>query len=87
MIGGIILVSESPQFLVQVKKTEQARAYFAKSNKLSVDDPTVIADIDLLIAGVEAEEAMGTASWKELFSTKTKVFQRLSMTVMVTSLQ
>ncbi|CAI4432075.1 CQS_1a_G0015450.mRNA.1.CDS.1 [Saccharomyces cerevisiae] len=65
MIGGIILVSESPQFLVQVKKTEQARAYFAKSNKLSVDDPTVIADIDLLIAGVEAEEAMGTASWKE----------------------
>ncbi|GFP67448.1 hexose transporter HXT8 [Saccharomyces cerevisiae] len=52
-----------------------------------VDDPAVVAEIDLLVAGVEAEEAMGTASWKELFSRKTKVFQRLTMTVMINSLQ
>ncbi|QID87020.1 hexose transporter hxt8 [Saccharomyces pastorianus] len=87
MIIGMTLVPESPRFLVKVGKFEQAKHSFAKSNKLSVDDPAVIAEIDLLIAGVEAEEAMGTASWKELFSRKTKVFQRLTMTVVVNSLQ
>ncbi|CAI4555902.1 AEH_G0028060.mRNA.1.CDS.1 [Saccharomyces cerevisiae] len=87
MIGGMTFVPESPRFLVQVGKIEQAKASFAKSNKLSVDDPAVVAEIDLLVAGVEAEEAMGTASWKELFSRKTKVFQRLTMTVMINSLQ
>lgn len=87
MIGGMTFVPESPRFLVQVGKIEQAKASFAKSNKLSVDDPAVVAEIDLLVAGVKAEEAMGTASWKELFSRKTKVFQRLTMTVMINSLQ
>ncbi|CAI4489069.1 BMC_2a_G0017990.mRNA.1.CDS.1 [Saccharomyces cerevisiae] len=87
MIGGMTFVPESPRFLVQVGKIEQAKASFAKSNKLSVDDPAVVAEIDLLVAGVEAEEAMGTASWKELFSRKTKVFQRLTMTVIINSLQ
>ncbi|PTN14294.1 hexose transporter HXT8 [Saccharomyces cerevisiae] len=87
MIGGMTFVPESPRFLVQVGKIEQAKASFAKSNKLSVDDPAVVAEIDLLVAGVEAEEAMGTASWKELFSRKTKVFQRLTMTVVINSLQ
>ncbi|CAI4879844.1 BPG_G0017020.mRNA.1.CDS.1 [Saccharomyces cerevisiae] len=87
MIGGMTFVPESPRFLVQVGKIEQAKASFAKSNKLSVHDPAVVAEIDLLVAGVEAEEAMGTASWKELFSRKTKVFQRLTMTVMINSLQ
>ena len=56
---------------MQVGKIEQAKASFAKSNKLSVDDPARGCEkIDLLVAGVEAEEAMGTASWKELFSEK-----------------
>ncbi|CAI6719915.1 CBM_HP2_G0022710.mRNA.1.CDS.1 [Saccharomyces cerevisiae] len=49
-----------PRFWCTVcAKIEQLKASFAKSNKLSVDDPAVVAEIDLLVAGVEAERSNG----------------------------
>ena len=87
MICGMLFVPESPRYLIEKDRIEEAKASIAKSNKVSIDDPAVQAEADLLIAGVEAERMAGSASWGELFSTKTKVFQRLIMGIMMQSFQ
>ncbi|CAI4631049.1 BFH_collapsed_G0036210.mRNA.1.CDS.1 [Saccharomyces cerevisiae] len=87
MIGALTLVPESPRYLCEVNKVEDAKRSIAKSNKVSPEDPAVQAELDLIMAGVEAERLAGSASWGELFSTKTKVFQRLMMGVLVQMFQ
>ena len=87
MIVGLMFVPESPRYLVEKNLMEEAKASVAKSNKVSVEDPAVQAEVDMIAAGVEAERMAGAASIKELFSTKTKVFQRLIMGIMIQSLQ
>ncbi|AET37554.1 sugar porter family MFS transporter Ecym_1319 [Eremothecium cymbalariae DBVPG len=87
MVAGMAMVPESPRYLVEVNKIEEAKRSLARSNKVSMEDPSIQAEIDRIQAGVEIERMAGTASWGELFSTKTKVFQRLIMGIMVQSLQ
>lgn len=87
MLGGLTMVPESPRFLCEVGKFEEARRSFALSNKVSVDDPALLVEIEVIVAGVEAEKLAGNATWNELFSTKTKVFQRLIMGILLQALQ
>ena len=87
MIGGMTFVPESPRYLVEVGKIEEAKRSIALSNKVSADDPAVMAEVEVVQATVEAEKLAGNASWGEIFSTKTKVFQRLIMGAMIQSLQ
>ncbi|CAI4932904.1 BAD_HP_G0017400.mRNA.1.CDS.1 [Saccharomyces cerevisiae] len=62
-------------------------AFYAVSNKVAVDDPSVLAEVEAVLAGIEAEKLAGNASWGELFATKNKIFQRLIMGAMIQSLQ
>ncbi|XBW38681.1 hypothetical protein QEN19_004269 [Hanseniaspora menglaensis] len=87
MIGGITFVPESARYLVQKDRIEEARVTLSKLNKVPGDDPLLQKELDTIITAVEAERLAGEASFKELFSTKTKVFQRLVMGVMIQSLQ
>ncbi|CAI4364646.1 BDN_1c_G0011790.mRNA.1.CDS.1 [Saccharomyces cerevisiae] len=87
MIGGMTFVPESPRYLAEVGKIEEAKRSIAVSNKVAVDDPSVLAEVEAVLAGVEAEKLAGNASWGELFSSKTKVLQRLIMGAMIQSLQ
>lgn len=87
MIVAMFMVPESPRYLIEKGRIEEAKHSIARSNKVTVDDPAVEAELELLTIGVEAEKAAGEASWSELFSTKGKVFQRVVMGVMVQSLQ
>lgn len=87
MIGGMMFVPESPRYLIEVGRIEEAKRSVAISNKVSIDDPALIAEVDLIAAGVEAEKLAGEASWGELFSTKTKVLQRLIMGILLQALQ
>ena len=87
MIGGMTFVPESPRYLAEVGKVEEAKRSIAVSNKVAIDDPSVLAEVEGVLAGIEAEKLAGSASWGELFSTKTKVLQRLIMGAMIQSLQ
>ncbi len=87
MIGGMTFVPESPRFLCEKGRVEDAKHSIAMSNKVSMDDPSVLAEIELIESGIEAEREAGSASWGELFSTKGKIFQRLIMGCMIQSLQ
>ncbi|CCK73614.1 sugar porter family MFS transporter NDAI_0G06310 [Naumovozyma dairenensis CBS 421] len=87
MIAAMFFVPESPRYLIEVGKIEEAKQSIATSNKVSIDDPAVQGEADLIQAGIEAERAAGNASWGELFSTKGKVVQRLFMCCMLQSLQ
>ncbi|CAI4363653.1 ADQ_G0011930.mRNA.1.CDS.1 [Saccharomyces cerevisiae] len=87
MIGGMTFVPESPRYLAEVGKIEEAKRSIAVSNKVAVDDPAVLAEVEAVLAGIEAEKLAGNASWGELFDTKNKIFQRLIMGAMIQSLQ
>ncbi|CCD25511.1 sugar porter family MFS transporter NDAI_0F01930 [Naumovozyma dairenensis CBS 421] len=87
MIGAMFLVPESPRYLVEKGLIEEAKRSVAKSNKVTVDDPATIQEVELVQIAVDAEREAGTASWAELFHTKTKVFQRTLMGVVVLALQ
>ena len=87
MIGAMFFVPESPRYLMEVGKTEEAKRSISTSNKISVDDPAVQKEADTIAAGIEAERAAGNASWADMFSTRGKVVQRLFMCCMVQSLQ
>ncbi|KAL3233931.1 putative glucose transporter HXT5 [Nakaseomyces bracarensis] len=87
MIGGMSMVPESPRFLVEKGRFEEARRSIAVSNKLSMDDPGVTFELDTITSGVEAERLAGNASWGELFSNKGKILPRVIMGIMIQSLQ
>ncbi|CAB4254157.1 similar to Saccharomyces cerevisiae YHR094C HXT1 Low-affinity glucose transporter of the major facilitator superfamily [Maudiozyma barnettii] len=87
MIAAMFFVPESPRFLIEIGQFEEAKKSVARSNKLSVDDPSVIAEVEFLTAGVEAERAAGSASWGELFNPEGKILHRVIMGVMIQSLQ
>ena len=85
IIGGMTFVPESPRFLVEVGRMEEAKRSVARSNKVDPEEVGVQIEIDLIAAGVEAERQQGKASWGELFSTKTKVLQRLITGILMQS--
>ncbi|KAL3231158.1 putative glucose transporter HXT5 [Nakaseomyces bracarensis] len=87
MIGGMTFVPESPRFLIEKGRVEDAKRSIASSNKVSIEDPAVMVEVEALESAAEAERLAGNASWGELFSTKTKVFQRLIMGMMLQTLQ
>ncbi|SGZ38159.1 related to Hexose transporter 2 [Hanseniaspora guilliermondii] len=87
MMGGITFVPESARYLVQKDRIEEARKTLSILNKVPMDDPLLEKELDIIVSAVQAERIAGKASFRELFSTKTKVFQRLVMGVILQSLQ
>ncbi|KAG0653909.1 hexose transporter hxt1, partial [Monosporozyma unispora] len=87
MIAAMFFVPESPRFLIEVGRLEDAKVSVARSNRLTVEDPAVIAEVEFLASGIEAEREAGSATWGELFSTKGKIVQRTIMGFMLQTLQ
>ncbi|EGA76246.1 Hxt9p [Saccharomyces cerevisiae Vin13] len=44
MVSGMMFVPESPRYLIEVGKDEEAKRSLSKSNKVSVDDPALLAE-------------------------------------------
>ena len=62
MVSGMMFVPESPRYLIEVGKDEEAKRSLSKSNKVSVDDPALLAECDTIKAGIEIEKLAGNAS-------------------------
>lgn len=87
MMFGMTFVPESPRYLVQVGKVQEAQRSLSRSNKVPLDDPGLLAELEQIETGIEAERAAGRASIQELFSTRGKVLQRVIMAAVIQSLQ
>ncbi|KAH3671351.1 hypothetical protein WICMUC_004648 [Wickerhamomyces mucosus] len=87
MIFGMTFMPESPRFLVEVGKIEEARKSIARSNKIHVDDPSVFGEIEIIQAAIDKEKAIGKASWGELFTGKPRILYRVILGIMLQSLQ
>lgn len=87
LVIGMLSMPESPRYLVEKHKIEEARQSIARSNKVSEADPAISTEIQLIQAGIEREALAGSASWKELITGKPKIFRRVTMGVMLQSLQ
>lgn len=87
LVTGMLLMPESPRFLVEKNRIEEAKKSIARSNATNADDPAVYTEIQLIQAGIEREKIAGNASWSQLVTGKPKIFSRLIMGVMLQSLQ
>ena len=87
VMTGISFVPESARYYVQQNKVDDARKTLAKLNNVSEDDPLLQRELDTLVYSIEAEKLVQKGSYKDLFSTKTKVLQRLLNGIVLQSLQ
>lgn len=87
LVFGMLSMPESPRYLVQHDRIEDARKSIARSNKVSVDNAGVDTEVKLIEAGIKREILAGTATWKDLVTGKPKIIQRVVLGVMLQSLQ
>ncbi|BAO41017.1 low-affinity glucose transporter [Kluyveromyces marxianus DMKU3-1042] len=87
MICGMLFVPESPRYLVEKDRLDDARASLAKANKVATDDPVVRFEMLNLQATIEKERLAGEASWTELITGKPAILRRTIMGIMIQSLQ
>lgn len=87
LIGGMSFMPESPRFLVENNRLEDAKTSIAKSNKLSPENEAVYTELQLIQAGIDREALAGSASWMELIKGKPKIFERVVIGVVLQSLQ
>ncbi|MDI5889464.1 hypothetical protein WICANDRAFT_84441 [Wickerhamomyces anomalus NRRL Y-366-8] len=87
MIIGMVLMPESPRYLVEVGRLEDARHSIARSNQIHDDDPAVFGEVEIIQAGIEKEKSAGTASWGELVTGKPRILYRVVLGIMLQTLQ
>ncbi|QPG75216.1 hypothetical protein FOA43_002566 [Brettanomyces nanus] len=84
---GTILAPESPRFLVQKGKIEMAKESIAKINRAQNNSTIVLDELNNLMEAIELENQTGKPNWKEFFTGKPKIFFRVTMGVVLDSLQ
>lgn len=87
LVAGMVNMPESPRYLVEKNRLEDAKRSIAKSNHVHEEDPFVYTEVQLIQAGIDRENLAGNASWKELITGKPAIFRRVVMGIMLQSLQ
>ena len=87
LVVGMLAMPESPRYLIEKHRIEDAKKSIARSNKISVEDPSVYTEVLLIQAGIDREALAGSASWKELITGKPAILRRVVMGIMLQSLQ
>ncbi|KAK8438406.1 hexose transporter hxt5 [Candidozyma auris] len=87
LVVGMLNMPESPRYLMSKSRVDDARRSIARSNKVSVDDEVVEAEIRTIQAGLDKEALAGNATWMELINGKPKIFRRVLVGVITAILQ
>lgn len=83
----VFIVPESALFLVEKGKLEQAYISVSKATGLSTENSKVIEQIELIQNSVNSNRESGSASIKEFFSFKNRIFYRLALGISIQMLQ
>ncbi|PVH14839.1 uncharacterized protein CXQ87_005115 [Candidozyma duobushaemuli] len=87
LVAGMSFMPESPRYLVEKNRIDDARNSIARSNKVSVEDPGVYTEVQLIQAGIDREKLAGTAGWTELITGKPKILYRVFIGIILQSVQ
>lgn len=84
---GMICMPESPRYLIEKNKIEEAKKSIGISNKVSAEHPAVYTEIQLIQAGIDREKLAGSASWTQLITGKPRIFSRVITGIVLQSIQ
>lgn len=87
LVIGMLNMPESPRFLVEKNRLEEAKKSIARSYRESPENPAVYTEVQLIQAGVDREKLAGSASWTQLISGKPKIFNRVLTGIVLQSIQ
>ncbi|BGP03956.1 putative Galactose transporter (putative) [Rhodotorula toruloides] len=80
---GTVLAPESPRYYVQRDNVDRARVNLAKLRGLDEQDPELLAELDVIIKGVEDEKLAADATYLDCFRMKDRMLLRTMNGVMV----
>ncbi|GEQ72909.1 hypothetical protein JCM33374_g6597 [Metschnikowia sp. JCM 33374] len=87
LISAMVFMPESPRYLIEHQKFDEAKASVAKSNQCSPEDPAVYTEVELIQAGIDREALAGSAGWMELITGKPKMLERVILGMVLQSIQ
>ena len=67
LCGGLLLLPETPRYLVKVGKDTKALKSLVFLRRLPADNPHVLAELEEIKANYEYEKSLGSASYLECF--------------------
>lgn len=87
MVVGMVSMPESPRYLVEKNRIDEAKASVARSNKVLSEDPAVYTEIQLIQAGIDRERLAGSALWTQLITGRPRILNRVLVGMFLQSLQ
>lgn len=87
LLLGILIIPESPRFLVNKQRYEEAMKSLAKLARTTIDNPKVKSELDAIVAAAELERAIGQATWKEIFVGKPRILYRVMIGILIQTAQ
>jgi SP family sugar:H+ symporter-like MFS transporter len=63
MVGGMVMLPETPRYLIKKGKPEKAARSLSRLRRLPVDHPELIAELQEIIANHEYELSLGKSSY------------------------
>ncbi|KAJ5511244.1 Major facilitator superfamily domain general substrate transporter [Penicillium expansum] len=66
LVGGMLVLPETPRFLIKQDRYEEATKALARLRRMDVDDPAVLAELAEIQANHEFEMRLGKASYLEI---------------------
>ncbi|KAE8155230.1 general substrate transporter [Aspergillus avenaceus] len=85
LVGGMLVLPETPRFLIKQDKHEAAAKALARLRRIDLNDPAIVEELAEIQANHEYELSVGNASYVEIF--KGSIGKRLATGCAVQALQ
>ncbi|KAJ6134633.1 hypothetical protein N7523_000955 [Penicillium sp. IBT 18751x] len=85
LVTGMIMLPETPRFLIKQDRHEEALKSLARLRRMDVNDPVIVAELSEIQANHEFEMRLGNASYVEIF--RGSIGKRLATGCAVQALQ